>query len=452
MVKSVPTQVVDRAPARVKGAVSWAKGAAGLAAAASLAVAYLKDASPEALLIAGGTIVGMVFLTMLVILLSGFQDDGEPLPARRGRDSSRQGRQLDHPGGADRRRTHLPVIVLVWGSVAIALTVAVILVGSAVLLLRERFFPGEATPDPPSIVLPAGETPPSGIPEQQHAPTKSQLRPEMVPRMLLDTISPPLFAASPQDALREELRARSSLVLDGTVLKLEPPTQKNDVYYISVFSLTFKNGARIVTNGRHVVIKTTRLIVEQGSIASFESVPGEAEQGKIGTLGLDGGRIEVTVLDRYDGILTIALRGQTGGKGGAGAPGEKGAKGSHGANAVSAGAFCRSGGQDGGGGGQGGDGANGAKGGSGGRGGTIRLVGVVARQSDRLFTEGGKGGEGGTGGARGAGGDGGDAGSGDGPCGGGRRGPDGPPGRAGNTGEPGANGVVGSIERRERMS
>lgn len=242
--------------------------------------------------------------------------------------------------------------------------------------------------------------------------------------------------------LTRQLGQRRSLTLNGSTLTIGAPGQGRTVT-IACNSLRMVNGARIITNGNHLVL--VALNARFGENAGINSFSPQTVKAGTGGKGETGGKVRMNVVQSMSGALRVSLPGQNGGDGDVGAAGTGGVQGSRGANAVKGVVDCHSGGGDGGQGGPGGKGATGGTGGNGGDGGEVVLQGAAAANRGLVDFEapGGQAGLGGAGGPGGPGGPGGEGGSGDGPCSGGHggatgvTGPRGEPGLAGNLGNPG---------------
>jgi hypothetical protein len=239
-----------------------------------------------------------------------------------------------------------------------------------------------------------------------------------------------------------QLNQRGSLTLNGSTLTLGP-VGANRTVTIACRTLRLSNGAKIITNGNHLVL--VALNARFGDNAGINSFSQETAKAAAATDGVNGGKVRINVLQSFSGSLHVSLPGENGGDGATGAQGGAGPQGNRGANAVKGLFDCRSGGQDGGQGGPGAKGATGGTGGKGGDGGELVLEAVAATNHNLVDfdAEGGKGGAAGPGGAGGPGGPGGEGGSGDGPCGGGHGGAAGPGGPVGDSGTTGSNGRAG---------
>lgn len=251
----------------------------------------------------------------------------------------------------------------------------------------------------------------------------------------------PVQEDSPTE-LSRQLGQRSSLTLNGSTLTLGAPGQGRTVT-IACNTLRMVNGARIITNGNHLIL--VALNARFGENAGISSFAPQTVKAAPGSKGSDGGKVRINAVQSFSGALRISLPGQNGGDGDAGAQGIGGPQGSRGANAVKGFVDCHSGGGDGSPGGQGGKGGTGGAGGNGGDGGELILEGMAANNRSLADFEapGGQAGSGGGGGAGGPGGPGGDGGSGDGPCSGGRAGGTGPAGPQGDPGLAAAKGQPG---------
>jgi hypothetical protein len=261
------------------------------------------------------------------------------------------------------------------------------------------------------------------------------------PNVELKDLSPDVLtpvAGSAADALK----ARDSLTLKGSTLTIGQPGENRTVT-IACNTLRLMNGARIITNGNHLVIQALK--VEFANNTGINSFAPDNAKAAPGAPGADGGSVSITALKNFSGSLRILLPGQGGGDGSVGAQGAQGTTGGPGADAVKGLFDCRSGGQNGGGGGPGGKGGTGANGAKGGNGGTLALDGEAAKHKNDIDfrAPGGLGGKGGAGGPSGPGGPGGPGGSGDGLCSGGHPGGTGLVGSVGDIGQPGANGRDG---------
>lgn len=218
--------------------------------------------------------------------------------------------------------------------------------------------------------------------------------------------------------------------------------------YIRADTITFADGALIVTNGFRLTLEGTTKIIFQGTpkVISFENRPSRPA----GDPGRSGGPIIVQTPLLGGTRLRLEDVGEPGTKGADGSPGAQGPKGGQGTqrdwNAWNG---CI-GGSDGRPGGQGGDGGPGGRGGNGGAGGTIIFNvkagfwnGTIARLD--MVVTGAAPGAAGTRGAAGAGGAGGDGAPGTFYCGNTNPGPAGPAGRPGLEGVVGAPGNAGTI-------
>jgi hypothetical protein len=251
------------------------------------------------------------------------------------------------------------------------------------------------------------------------------------------------FAFAPTDAtFEQELRKRGVLKLDGATLSV-PFDPSNRERTLAVHTLVLTHRAKIVTNGMNLRILARRIVVDEGSIASFDAEGARAATS--GARGRDAGLVYLVGLREITGLLPVALDGQAGADGAVGLPGAPGANGRRGDNGADALVGCLRGGGNGEDGHAGGQGGQGLPGGNGGNGGNLVLLDVAAGLSTRIaFTAAGgvpgRGGPGGTGGPGGAGGQGGSRTT---FCGGGAAGLDGPPGgfgQQGLNGTPGDNG------------
>ena len=252
----------------------------------------------------------------------------------------------------------------------------------------------------------------------------------------------PVQGDSP-DEITAQLKQRSSLALNGTTLTIGVPGGGRTVT-IGCNALRMANGARIITNGNHLVKSCLR--TQFGDNSGISSFSNDTIKAVPSGNGLAGGKVQVDSLQNFSGALRIFLPGQNGGDGATGAQGTAGVTGARGADSVQGMVDCRSGGQNGAPGGQGAKGATGGTGGNGGDGGELILEGKAATNHSLVEFEasGGKGGSGGAGGPGGSGGAGGQGGSGGGSCSGGRAGDQGPAGPQGDPGQSGTNGQSGT--------
>jgi len=244
------------------------------------------------------------------------------------------------------------------------------------------------------------------------------------------------------DQVSQQLSQRNSLTLNGTTLTVGQPGEGRTLT-IACRTLRMSNGAKIITNGNHLVlISLDARFGENAGIVSF--IPETAKAAQVAD-GVSGGKVRIKAMQNVSGGLRVSLPGQNGGDGAPGGQGPTGQPGNRGANAVDGALSCRSGGQDGGQGGQGGKGGPGSPGGKGGDGGELILEAMAATNAGIIdfSAAAGQGGQGGSGGTGGPGGPGGEGGSGSAFCGGGHGGPNGPPGAQGDPGTGGATGQPG---------
>jgi hypothetical protein len=251
----------------------------------------------------------------------------------------------------------------------------------------------------------------------------------------------PVQADSPAE-LTAQLKQRGSLTLNGSTVTLGPVGAGRTVT-IACRTLRLTNGARIITNGNHLVL--VALNARFGDNAGISSFSQEGVKAAPSAKGVSGGKVRINVLQGFSGSLRVSLPGQNGGDGTGGAQGGQGRPGDRGANAVKGLLDCHSGGGDGGTGRPGDKGGTGGVGGDGGDGGELVLEAVAANNHNLVDFDapGGRGGVAGSGGAGGLGGPGGEGGSGDGPCSGGHGGAAGPAGPPGDPGAAGGNGQNG---------
>ncbi len=301
-------------------------------------------------------------------------------------------------------------------------TIVALLVSLAVALLGKNGQQATAIPDTPEVA--------ATIPAQQ-------VQLSDLPSDLLNPVQ-----GDSASEITAQLKQRGSLTLNGSTLTLGP-VGANRTVTIACRTLRLTNGAKIVTNGNHLVL--VALNARFGDNAGINSFSKETAKAAVGTNGVNGGKVRINVLQNFSGSLHVSLPGQSGGDGGTGTQGAGGPPGNRGANAVKGLVDCRSGGQDGGQGGQGAKGTTGGTGGNGADGGELVLEAVAAANGGLVDfdAEGGKGGAAGPGGAGGPGGPGGEGGSGDGPCGGGHGGAAGLAGPVGDSGVAGTNGKPG---------
>lgn len=251
-------------------------------------------------------------------------------------------------------------------------------------------------------------------------------------------------------ALEQDLARRGSLVLDGAHVVVGPPGA-GETFDLRVYSLTLKNNARIVTNGNHLRLFARKVIVEGGSIISFEEgnqAAADGAPGEKGKDGLDGGSVSLEHIASVEGLFPIHLSGQDGGRGGDGTVGPPGFQGARGRAAEPGFIDCKRGGETGSQGSPGGKGGTGGTGGNGGSGGKLILVvdsGVV-NKALTFDAPSGHPGQGGAGGIGGRGGPGGQGGNGAGLCGGGAPGAPGGDGPLGDVGPAGRVGQPGRID------
>jgi hypothetical protein len=242
-------------------------------------------------------------------------------------------------------------------------------------------------------------------------------------------------------AIADALKSRKSLSLEGTTLTVGKPGDHQSATLVAN-TLTFHDGARIVTNGNNLsIIVNTLDLSSNGGINSFIDADRTAA---VRQKGLDGGTVDIYVSGVVGAHIEVFLGGQNGGPGASGGPGGKGTTGDKGSDSSSSAIGCSSGGGNGARGGQGGQGGHGENGKPGGNGGNLTLRAEAIKvypQHFSLSAPGGSGGEGGSGGAGGPGGDGGAGGNGSAFCGGGAGGPQGPQGPQGTSGDKGADGT-----------
>jgi hypothetical protein len=395
--------------------VRYARILTAVAAAAATATSALQGFSAHSLLISGATVVCTLVLMVLIIVLSNVPQ---------------------------RAALHKPAMALVWTAVITSMVVTAIVVVSACLLIADRF---RKTDDPIPQEIKKSITE-DDIPSSNREALPLKKSSQLTEPSLMGAA----FAAETPGAthlkaaeLRDELRKRGSITLDGNQLTLDP--KRTDAVVINAYTFRMRNGASIVTNGRELEIRAVNLVIDQGSITSHHAPAPSGVTGTNGSNGVSGGRVLVAALDTYDGLLSVHLVGQAGGTGGPGTLGVSGPAGARGADAVTGLIDCRSGGQDGGAGGKGGPGGSGGRGGDGGSGGTLEFDWQLTDPHTRIqfVADGGKGGKGGDGGLGGPGGAGGQGGGGNGLCSGGRAGPSGPPGEKGKSGDDGNDGVPG---------
>jgi hypothetical protein len=277
----------------------------------------------------------------------------------------------------------------------------------------------------------------------QHNPSSGPQSATVIPAQNVDIKDIPQDLLTPVSGkLEEELKSRSSLTLNGSTLTIGQIGEDRAVT-IACNTLRLMNGAKIVTNGNHLVIIALKAeFADNAGIHSFATPNAKASAG---LSSADGGSVRLTVVKSFSGKLRVLLPGQDGGNGATGPQGAPGSAGSRGADAVKGLFDCRSGGQNGGTGGQGAKGGTGTTGGKGGNGGDLHLEGQAADHKSAVDfrAPGGKGGSGGAGGPGGPGGPGGQGGSGDGLCGGGHGGADGISGPQGDKGTDGSEGAIG---------
>ncbi len=244
------------------------------------------------------------------------------------------------------------------------------------------------------------------------------------------------------DQVSQQLRQRNSLTLNGTTLTIGAPGEGRTVT-IACNTLRMSNGAKIITNGNHLVLMS--MDARFGENAGIVSFSPQTVKAAGGVDGVNGGKVRIKALQNVSGGLRVSLPGQNGGDGGAGGQGPGGPPGNRGSNAVDGFGSCKSGGQDGTPGQQGGKGGPGQPGGKGGDGGELILEAMAATNAGVIGFEApaGQGGQGGGGGPGGPGGPGGEGGSGSAFCGGGHGGPNGLPGPPGDPGSAGEKGKPG---------
>jgi hypothetical protein len=242
--------------------------------------------------------------------------------------------------------------------------------------------------------------------------------------------------------LTAQLKQRGSLTLNGSTLTLGPVGAGRTVT-IACRTLRLMNGARIITNGNHLVL--VALNARFGDNAGISSFSQEGVKAAPAANGVGGGKVRINVLQSFSGSLRVSLPGQNGGDGAGGSQGSPGRQGDRGPNAVKGFVDCHSGGGDGGTGRPGDKGGTGGVGGNGGDGGELVLEAVATTNRNLVDFDapGGRGGLAGSGGPGGPGGPGGEGGSGDGPCSGGHGGATGPLGPPADPGIAGSNGQSG---------
>src|ERR1017187_628925 len=307
--------------------------------------------------------------------------------------------------------------------VAIAFGVAAIVTPELRQFLHLEKKPGEASiPDTPegATTIPAQAVQLSDLPQDLLNPVQTDSAAE----------------------LTAQLKQRGSLTLNGSTLTLGSVGAGRTVT-IACRTLRLTNGARIITNGNHLVL--VALNTRFGDNAGISSFSQGGVKAAPAADGVSGGKVRINVLQSFSGSLHVSLTGQSGGDGAAGGQGSPGRTGDRGANAVKGLVDCHSGGGNGSPGGQGGKGGTGGAGGKGGDGGELSLEGMAASNRNLVDFDapGGRGGLAGTGGPGGPGGAGGEGGSGDGPCSGGHGGAAGPGGAQGDLGTAGGNGQAG---------
>jgi hypothetical protein len=221
--------------------------------------------------------------------------------------------------------------------------------------------------------------------------------------------------------------------------------------YFKYGTITFQDGATIVSNGHRLTLEGTKKIRFNGTptLVSYATTL-TALSANPGATGRSGGPILIKTPNLEGTTLTVRNIGTSGKKGDNGAPGPKGAKGTQGTQRDWNPWNGCIGGSDGKPGGAGGDGGDGGAGGNGGGGGLVLLdirAGVCNGAVSRLSIDaaGGGGGAGGDAGAAGPGGDGGEGAPGTAYCNGTSPGTAGPPGRPGRTGPAGGDGNPGPV-------
>jgi hypothetical protein len=329
------------------------------------------------------------------------------------------------------RQARLPGQIVAWGIVLVFVAVLVLFVSAAFFgwPAKGALFVARVFSD--ASLVPRDDLTPVTI-----GPSSSQQTFDVLPATMLG----PLVPSDPIDRV-EALGHRPPLVIDGAVVSAGGPGQSRT---IAVPSLTLRNGS-IVTNGADIVIEVIDLIVENGSIQSFET-PASPRPGKAGR---SGGTVRIRVHGSIVGTLRTDLSGEAGTPGKNGTQGSPGPAGAKGDNAASGLVDCSRGAGRGRAGGPGGPGGDGEPGLPGGAGGTLIVVAEdvdLFRPRITFDAPGGSGGSGGEAGQGGPGGPGGPGGSPVGLCSGGGptgdSGPQGPPGQHGSTGPDGADGVV----------
>jgi hypothetical protein len=418
--RAVVREAIEAVPA-----VKWALGVAGVVAAFAIAANFIVSLPSGTLAATVYSAIGMFFL-MVVLTIFAKLSAAAPTVFK------------------------APIQVLTWGSIVFLFAASFLFISAAFFRWPQRLCEvwNTCTSDSRS-----GAPGVSGQPSPDPEPDVVSRREIAIEDPVLTQARRPLPSDVSGESLVAQLRARRSLVLDNATLRIGTDDPADTPVTLAFHTLELRNGARVVTRGRHAEISVLRLIVESGVLAAWPEgsnrKPASSPSGQRGPDGRWAGVVTLRVVEEFRGRLRVDLRGQDGGDGGPGAPGSRGGPGNRGADAVQGVFDCRSGGQDGGGGQQGTSGQAGGDAGDGGGGGELRLLGVLttADARSRLDTDlsGGHPGGLGHGGPGGPGGPGGQGGSGAGLCGGGRPGPEGPAGPRGPDGSPGKSGPDGRV-------
>jgi hypothetical protein len=109
--------------------------------------------------------------------------------------------------------------------------------------------------------------------------------------------------------------------LNGSILTLGPVGAGRTVT-IACRTLRLMNGARIITNGIHLVL--VALNARLGDNAGISSFSPDGVKAAPSANGLSGGKVRINVLQSFSGSLHVSLPGQNGGDGSGGGQGASG--------------------------------------------------------------------------------------------------------------------------------
>jgi hypothetical protein len=131
-----------------------------------------------------------------------------------------------------------------------------------------------------------------------------------------------------RDKNKSETQNIPELVVENEY-SLAVPLIQSQQTFLRFGRLVLKPGAKFLTQGTNVHIEVDELISDDGTIASFKELQIAPPQ----TPGRDGGHLEL-IVRRASGHLTLAMRGEQGGKGAPGATPDATMIGSQGAPGV----------------------------------------------------------------------------------------------------------------------